>query len=207
MARPKKLNRSLREEQEWEPPNWYYNYQSRPDVSTKRWNELDNNIKTGIHNFNIQNCKCLGRFPIWPEWNKISDITKQRLGLYEFGRAYAADITVWRRMILANNFPLWTRMYGRDIIDPGERNKAYCVTGYPFYWGNIWQGHQYLDYLDTVQQGSPNSEPWGTLRPYMVRENEQQWDGMRIEIDPQGYIEYTYAEVSPNCKAIKVRRI
>lgn len=207
MAKIKKILREDEEPQEWEPPNWYYNYSGDPFITKKMWKDVDNNIKTGIHNFNILNLKCMGRYGIWPDWRRIDPELRKQYGLCEYGRSYASDWRLYKTMIQSNNFPFYSNMYGRDIIDPGERNKAYCITAYPFNWGNPWQGHSYWTDLDTLQAGSCYGEPWGNLKPYMVRENMQAYDGMRMEVTDQGYYDWVYAKVSQVCRTIKIKRI
>lgn len=207
MARPKKLNRSLREEQEWEPPNWYYQKSYNPKVTKQMFDNLDNNIKTGIRNFRIQNINSLGRFGIWPDWNRIPQETRERYNLKQVGTAYKSDWMIYRQYVRITNSSAIAWETGSDIMDPSERNKIYGVV-------DSWQAYykpgegQVWDWVDMLPNGNPGAFGLTSIRPpWMVRDDFWLYNGWTIMIDPQGWEEYVTAVVSPVCRTIKSKRV
>lgn len=191
----------------WYPPNYDYVYSYTPVVTRKMWNDLDNKYKVGIRNFRINNINVLGRFGIWPDWNRIPKETRELYSLKQVGTAYKNDFMIYRQYVrIANSRAiLWET--GSDIIDPSERNKIYgIVDSRQWYW-KPGTGQE-LAKVDMLPNGSPMAYGVTSVRPpWMVRDDSWFEDGRRLTIDPEGYEEYVYAEVSPVCRTIRSKRV
>ena len=190
----------------WYPPNYIWNYSGDPKLTKKMWNDMDNNLKTGLRNFKINNCDSMGRYGMWPDWERIPQATREQYSLTKYGKSYTNPWKLWKQYVGYANFPVFTWNWGRDIIDPSERNKIYGLANYPT-WYYSQETHQYERWTgDILPTSSPYSDPWGVFPPWMVREESYLLDGMRLTIDPEGYEEYVYCQVSRVCRTIKSRR-
>ena len=207
MAKIKKQLREDPEPQEWEPPNWYYQKSYNPKVTKQMFDNLDNNIKTGLRNFRILNINSLGRFGIWPDWNRIPQADRERYNLKQVGTAYKSDWMLYRQYVRITNSAAIAWETGSDIMDPSERNKIYGVVNSLQYYYKPGTGYDFTR-VDMLPNGNPGAYGLTSVRPpWMVRDDWWTMDGYTIPIDPQGYIEYVTAEVSPVCRTIKSKRV
>ena len=194
-------------EEPWYPPNYDYVYSYNPVVSRKMWKDLDNKYKVGIRNFRINNINVLGRFGIWPDWNRIPQEDRERYNLKQVGTAYKNDFMIYRQYVRIANSRAILLETGSDIIDPSERNKIYGVVDSWQYYYKPGTGYDYAR-IDMLPNGNPGAYGLTSVRPpWMVRDNWWMMNGYTIPIDPQGYIEYVTAEVSPVCRTIRSKRV
>lgn len=190
----------------WYPPNAIWVYSGNPRLTKKMWNDMDNNLKTGLRNFKILNFDSMGRYGMWPDWERIPQATREQYGITKYGPSYTSPWKIWSQYVGFANFPYLYWMPAKELMDPSERNKIYGMFDYGFWYHNTetqtwdyWKG-------DILPTGSPYSEPWGVAPPWITRQDSYLMDGMRLTIDPEGYEEYVYCQVSRVCRTIKSRR-
>lgn len=193
--------------EDWYPPNWDYIYEAHPKITREMYNALDNNLKTGIRNFRIQNINSMGRYGKCPEWERLPDYIKGQYGYTKYGLSYKDDFKIYKFYIMQANSPLTSFSDGGDIIDPSERNKIYgvCNVGFWYFDENT---HEY-EYIkaDVLPNGTTMDYVYEIAPAEVVRWQSWITDGQRFEVDDHGYIEYVYMKTSPVCRTIKSKRV
>lgn len=209
MAKIKKILREDEEPQEWEPPNWYWQKSGHPKITKEMWKNLDNNIKTGIRNFRIQNINVIGRYGIWPDWERIPEEDREYWNLKKYGNAYTQDFGIYKGYVnFANSYGSFMND-GADVIDPSERNKLYGITNSgQWYWTQTWD--QEFAKIDMLPNAGPDSLQVTQQRPnWMRRSDDWVWEGRRITFIDWEHDRYVTVEatVSPVCRTIKSKRV
>ena len=193
--------------QEWEPPNNYYKRERFPVVTFHDFQQLPNNIKTGLRNFRIQNQNALGRFGIWKDWSKIPPETRELYNLFQVGQAYKSDFMIYRQFIRAANSYGISYETGSDIINPSERAKIYGITNSQQWYYSPVEGYT-LSSVDMLPNSGTSAFEVVQIRPpWMIREDTYRLNGYTIVYDDGETYRQATAEVSPVCRTIKSKRV
>ena len=208
MAKIKKQLREDPEPEPWYPPNYDWNYQSQPRITKKQFDDLDNNIKTGLNNWKILNINSMGRYPVFDEARKMPEDQKKDFPFPFVGPSYKNTWLIYVSYIRQANFPLYWMTDGQDIIDPGERNKIYGVTNVGI-WYIVKGGGQEFARVDMLPQGSPDSYPTDQRPPEYKRSDQWVYNGIpwTYEDPVEQTYKTIYGKVSDVCRTVKSRRV
>lgn len=193
-------------EEPWYPPNYDYVYSGNPRITKRMWNNLDNNLKTGLRNCKILNFDSMGRYGIWQDWEKIPQATREQYGITKYGKSYTNPWQIYCQYIGFTNMPSWGHVKGKELMDPSERNKIYGLDNWSFWYTDPETGQEKLWRGNILPTGSPYSDPWGIAPPWLVRANSYDIDGFTIRYDDGETYQWATAQVSRVCRTIKSRR-
>lgn len=191
----------------WTPPNWDWWDNPIKEVTKKDLADLDNKYKTGLRNFKTLNFDCMGRYGIWPDWNKIPQETKEQYGLTKYGTSYINTYQLLKYYIGACDSIDIRFWFDVNINNPHDKNKLYGIFVWWWYWDYDTHDQELVKDCPTFPQGSFPSM-WGSRPPYMVKsDNRFAWDGRYLQIDYQGEYIWVEATVSKNSRTIKSKRV
>lgn len=193
--------------EDWYPPNWDYIYEAHPKITREMYNALDNNLKTGIRNFRIQNINSMGRYGKCPEWERLPDDLRGHYGFTKYGLSYKDDFKIYKFYVLQANSPLTSFSDGGDIIDPSERSKIYGVANVGLWYIDPFSKEQKFGRFDMLPNGTVYDFVSEIAPALAVRGESYTTDGMRIPVDDHGYTEYVEMKTSPVCRTIKSKRV
>lgn len=198
--------RSEEEEDYYIPPNDNYSYEPSPIVTKKMFRELDPNIRTGLRNFKIRNINSMGRYGVCPDYNRVPESERERLGLKKYGYSYASDWALYKRYIGFANSPLSYLYDGGEFIDPSERNKIFGVINRWSWYNRDSQSYDITDYMDVFPQGSYSFDLYGARPPKIVRDDSFLRNGVTFQFDNGEYIDHGEWKTSTVCRTVKSRR-
>lgn len=209
MAKIKKQLRDEEEEDYYFPPNAYWQYSDNPLLTKKMWRDLDPNLKTGLRNMKILNFDCLGRYGMWPDYEIMPKEVKEQYGITKYGTSYTNTWKMWKQYVGFTNMPYYSWAPAKELMDPSERNKIYGLFNWMFEFWN-YDTHEWDFWRGIIMPtGSPYSDPWGVVPPFIRKSWDRDWDGRFIDWIDWEHDRYvrSYCTVSKNSRTIKSKRV